>query len=131
MGPISFNLFLCYSFSCRSVFFYFSLCLCKSCILLKTGTETKEVSVDIGRNLTVSCPIHRTKDVMWVREGREDKNSHAGRPLHPVRMTVLENGSLLITEADRNDSGVYTCSRENVANADVKARVKVQVRCKY
>lgn len=101
--------------------------ICFFAIVSVAGAETKIVSVDIGRNLTVSCPIHRTKDVMWVRQGREDQNTKAGSQSHP-RMSVLEDGSLFIAEVDRNDSGIYTCSRENVANADAKADVKVQVR---
>ncbi|KAG5873549.1 hypothetical protein JTB14_024534 [Gonioctena quinquepunctata] len=85
--------------------------------IVATGNE---VFVNIGRNLTISCPIHRTSDVMWVREGR-DVQQHS-------RMIILEDGSLLISQVDRNDSGVYFCSRANVVNSDFKAKVKVTVR---
>nr|XP_023026502.1 contactin-1 isoform X2 [Leptinotarsa decemlineata] len=88
--------------------------------VLTTGTNSKVLYVNIGRNLTIPCPIHRTKDVMWVREGR-DFQRHS-------RMTVQEDGSLFIHQVDRNDSGVYSCSRENVVNSDVNSKIEVKVR---
>lgn len=82
-----------------------------------------EVSVNIGRNLTVPCPIHQTQDVMWVKEGKKIEQ--------PSRTSILENGSLFITQVDRNDSGVYVCSRENVVSKDEDTRVRVKVKSMY
>ncbi|CAH0548017.1 unnamed protein product [Brassicogethes aeneus] len=84
------------------------------------GAKLREVSVDLGQNLTVPCPIHKTQDVMWVREEEKEEGSQ--------RMTVLENGALFIFAVDRNDSGNYTCSRENIVNSDVRATVKITVK---
>ncbi|XP_050514990.1 contactin-1 [Diabrotica virgifera virgifera] len=84
------------------------------------GEIVREISVNIGKNITIPCLLHQTRDVMWVREGREDQQ-HA-------RMSVLENGALFISQVDRNDTGVYACSRENVVNSDVTAKVKLTVR---
>ncbi|XP_056630483.1 contactin-1 [Diorhabda carinulata] len=84
------------------------------------GEKIREIAVNIGKNITIPCPLHQTRDVMWVREGREEQQ-HA-------RMSILENGSLLITEVDQSDAGLYSCSRENVVNSDVKAKVKLAVR---
>ncbi|XP_019864987.1 contactin-3 [Aethina tumida] len=90
------------------------------CILLFVEakcSKLKEVFVDIGQNLTVPCPILKTKDVMWVREQEKEE-----------KMTVLENGSLFISEVDRNDSGNYSCIKENVVNSDVRSTIHVSVR---
>lgn len=87
------------------------------------GDILKEIAVNIGSNITIPCPLHQARDVMWVREGREDQQHH--------RMSVLEDGALYIAQADRNDTGVYACSRENVVNSDVKAKIKLFVRSKY
>lgn len=56
---------------------------------------------------------------MWVREQEKEE-----------KMTVLENGSLFISEVDRNDSGNYSCIKENVVNSDVRSTIHVSVRCK-
>jgi hypothetical protein len=82
------------------------------------GLKIKEFGADVGRNLTLPCPIHNTKDVMWVREEREDHQKS--------RMIILENGSLFIPSIERNDSGIYSCSKANSVN-DEKARIKVHV----
>ncbi|XP_072397208.1 protein turtle homolog B-like [Diabrotica undecimpunctata] len=89
-------------------------------IYAANGEIVREISVNIGKNITIPCLLHQTRDVMWVREGREDQQ-HA-------RMSVLENGALFISQVDRNDTGVYACSRENVVNSDVTAKVKLTVR---
>ncbi|CAG9863503.1 unnamed protein product [Phyllotreta striolata] len=84
------------------------------------GETLREISVNIGKNLSIPCPLHQASDVMWVREGREDQQHN--------RMSVLDDGSLFISNASRNDTGIYACSRENVVNSDVKGKIKVFVR---
>lgn len=59
---------------------------------------------------------------MWVREGRGDRQS--------PRTIVLNNGSLFLETVDRDDSGVYSCSRANVVT-DEKVLINVTVRSKY
>ncbi|KAJ8934897.1 hypothetical protein NQ318_002651 [Aromia moschata] len=85
------------------------------------GADITNLAINLGHNLTIPCPIHRTKR-RYV-----DKRELPKVRLHP-RMVVLENGSLFIPLVNKNDSGIYSCSRENVANSDVKARVNVTVR---
>lgn len=80
--------------------------------------------MDIERNLTIPCPIKKNKDVMWVREGREDKQVD--------RLTILENGSLFLMDVDKNDTGIYACYPANVVEDDLmKSRIKVFVRSEY
>ncbi|XP_044759519.1 protein turtle homolog A isoform X3 [Coccinella septempunctata] len=80
--------------------------------------EIKQYYVDRGKNLTLKCPYYYS-DVMWVREGREDR--------HSTRSTALKNGSLFLERVDKDDSGIYSCSRENVVT-DEKALLNVTVR---
>ncbi|KAJ8969491.1 hypothetical protein NQ317_009213 [Molorchus minor] len=84
------------------------------------GAETTNIAIDVNRNLTILCPIHRTRDVMWIRE--------LPKELLQPHSIVLDNGSLFISQVNQNDSGIYSCSRENVVNSDVKARVNVTIR---
>lgn len=70
--------------------------------------------------MTLKCPVPHTRGVMWIREDGKTLATH---------VRVLDNGSLFISQVDRNDSGIYACSRENVVNSD--ARINVTVRSKY
>ncbi|CAG9768106.1 unnamed protein product [Ceutorhynchus assimilis] len=79
----------------------------------------KRVSVDIGKNVTIKCPLNYTRDVMWEREGKKQGTN--------MNMHVLQSGSLFLMEADRSDSGIYSCSRENDVK-DLKGKVNVTVR---
>lgn len=86
------------------------------------GAKISQFGVDIGRNLTLPCPIHNTKDVMWVREEREDHQKS--------RMQILENGSLFLSSVERSDAGIYSCNKAN-SLSDEKARMKVDVRSEW
>ncbi|KAF2905237.1 hypothetical protein ILUMI_00961 [Ignelater luminosus] len=89
-------------------------------LVFTTGSQIREIAVDTGRNLTLPCSLPQTKHVMWVHEGKED---------HQIpRLSVQDNGSLFLTEVDRNDSGIYTCSQEDSDGSDIKASIKVRVR---
>ncbi|KAL1501308.1 hypothetical protein ABEB36_006652 [Hypothenemus hampei] len=79
----------------------------------------KRVSVDIGKNLTIKCPLNQSKDLMWEIEGKKQRPN--------TKITVLENGSLFLREVDSSNSGIYSCIRENDVT-DVKARINVTVR---
>lgn len=81
----------------------------------------------LGQNLTVPCPIHKANDVMWVKKTSVE---HLKVEV-PIRMEVLEDGSLFLENVTRNDSGIYVCNRENVVHNEVKARVKVEVKSRY
>ncbi|XP_030750433.1 contactin-1 isoform X2 [Sitophilus oryzae] len=88
-------------------------------IIIVKGAIIKKVSVDIGKNITIQCPLHKSKDIMWEREGRTaDQN---------IMMNLLNNGSLFLQEVDKNDSAVYSCGRENDVT-DIRARVNLTVR---
>lgn len=78
--------------------------------------------MDVGKNLSLPCPVQHNQDVMWVREGRKDQESH--------RTIVLEDGSLYIVNVTRYDSGVFSCSPANVAHDDLKTRIRLIVRSK-
>ncbi|KAK9881587.1 hypothetical protein WA026_016458 [Henosepilachna vigintioctopunctata] len=81
-------------------------------------SEIKKYYVDRGKNITLKCPLQHS-DVVWVREGREDRQIS--------RSTVLLNGSLFLETVDEEDGGTYSCFRENVV-ADEKLFMEIIVR---
>ncbi|XP_019768014.1 Down syndrome cell adhesion molecule homolog isoform X2 [Dendroctonus ponderosae] len=96
----------------------FVLCLVSIFLQAKAAT-VKRVSVDLGKNVTIKCPLNNSRDVMWEREGRE--------PGRNTKMTVLESGSMFLATVDRSDSGIYSCIRENDVK-DIRGKVNVTVR---
>ncbi|XP_008190805.1 contactin-1 isoform X3 [Tribolium castaneum] len=89
------------------------------CLVVVKGAKISEFGVDVGRNLTLPCPIQDTKDVMWVREEREDHQiSH---------MQIINNGSLFLSSVEKSDAGIYACYKANSVD-DEKARMKVVVK---
>lgn len=90
---------------------------------LLIGSENiQEYAVDVGKNLSLPCPVQHNQDVMWVREGRKDQEIH--------RMTILQDGSLYIANITKNDSGVFSCSPANVAHDDLKTKIRLTIRSK-
>lgn len=83
--------------------------------------------MNVGRNLTVPCPIHRTTDVMWVKQA---ETNHSEK-LESYRMVVFGNGSMFLNNVTKNDTGVYVCYRQNVVHNDLKALVKIEVKSEY
>ncbi|XP_012272506.1 neuronal cell adhesion molecule isoform X2 [Orussus abietinus] len=86
----------------------------------------REVSVDLGQNLTLACADEdvlshsgESSGVMWVREGREDGQVQ--------RLKVEPSGALELVNVSADDAGNYTCTLDQDADA-VKARIKVQVK---
>ena len=75
--------------------------------------------MDVGRNFTLPCPVHNTKDVMWIKEERNDHQQ--------TRMKILENGSLFIPTIEGSDAGIYSCLKANSVD-DEKSRMKIVVR---
>ncbi|XP_066149228.1 protein turtle homolog B isoform X1 [Euwallacea fornicatus] len=94
------------------------LCLISIALNVKAAT-IKKLSVDIGNNLTIKCPLLNSRDVMWEREGKVQS--------HNLKMTVLVNGSLYLQEVEKSDSGIYNCIRENDVK-DIKGKVNVTVK---
>lgn len=95
----------------------------------------QEEAVDYGENITLPCffptdgssgdgkGTHDDDDVwsshegaVWVREGREDEQVS--------RMSVHQDGSLSLTNVDRDDSGVYRCEIKD----EIRIRIKLEVR---
>ena len=71
-------------------------------------------------SITIQCPTSGvpTPTVTWSKDGEE---IHSGS-----RYTVQDDGSLLITDAEEEDNGRYTCSSGNVAgNASSSSMVQV------
>jgi len=60
-------------------------------------------------SITIQCPTSGvpTPTVTWTKDGEEITNDG--------RFTVQNDGSLLISEADVEDSARYTCTAGNVA----------------
>ncbi|XP_011306278.1 Down syndrome cell adhesion molecule-like protein Dscam2 isoform X1 [Fopius arisanus] len=88
--------------------------------------EVRTVEVDIGQNLTVACanddvsqhPGNNT-NVMWVREGREDKQFQ--------RMKIGINKALQLVNVSAEDAGNYFCTLDNDTGAK-KTRINIQVK---
>lgn len=53
---------------------------------------------------------------MWVRQGREDEQIS--------RVSVHSDGSLSLSNLERDDTGVYLCTVED----EIRMRVKLEVR---
>lgn len=83
--------------------------------------KIKKYYVDIRRNLTLICPL-RGSDFMWIREGRDEE--------HEVpKLTVLDDGSLFLSDVEKNDSGVYSCTaNDSDTEDDSIAKMEVFVR---
>ncbi|KAF5272745.1 hypothetical protein FQA39_LY07772 [Lamprigera yunnana] len=82
------------------------------------GSQIRNVSIDVGNNLTIKCDLG-LQSTMWVHEGKEDQQI--------PRLSIQEDGSLFLTEVNRNDSGIYTCMPAN-SEADTKSSVRLRVR---
>ncbi|XP_064472180.1 hemicentin-2-like [Ornithodoros turicata] len=54
----------------------------------------------------------------WLRDGR---------PIRPGRTELLDSGSLLIRKVNRRDSGVYTCSAQNVHGSSQSPPLRMTV----
>nr|CAH7748641.1 unnamed protein product [Callosobruchus chinensis] len=90
------------------------------CVTVTKGTKVKEVAVNIGRNITIFCPITKAGDIEWSRDGRKDTQK--------TEWNVLEDGTLFLANVEKNSSGVYICSRRNSVDSDEVAKINVTVR---
>ncbi|XP_020706160.2 Down syndrome cell adhesion molecule-like protein 1 homolog isoform X2 [Athalia rosae] len=86
----------------------------------------RDVAVDLGQNLTLSCAqadvllkSGNSSGVMWVREGREDAQV--------PRLKVEANGALQLIDVSADDAGIYSCTMDEDSDA-LKARINVLVR---
>ena len=63
-------------------------------------------------SITIHCPTSGvpTPTVTWIKDDQEISGGG--------RYTVQDDGSLLISEADEDDSARYTCTAVNVAGKD-------------
>ncbi|XP_046481930.1 contactin-3 isoform X1 [Neodiprion pinetum] len=83
----------------------------------------RDVAVDLGQNLTLSCAQDdvllksgNTSGVMWIREGREAS-----------RLKVEPNGALQLMNVSLDDAGIYSCTMDEDTDA-LKTRINVFVR---
>ena len=96
-----------------------------------TSTEAQDrspITLTIGDNvtaltntsITIQCPTSGvpTPTVTWAKVGQEI--------LSGGRYAIQEDGSLLISEADEEDSAGYTCTADSVAGKD-RASSTVQI----
>lgn len=63
-------------------------------------------------NITIECPTSGvpTPTVTWTKDGQE-LSSDSG-------FTVQDDGSLVISEADKEDDARYTCTADSVGGKD-------------
>ena len=97
-----------------------------------TALEAKDrspISLSIGDNvtaltntsITIQCPTSGvpTPTVKWTKDGQEIPSGG--------KYKVQNDGSLVISVADENDSGQYTCTADSVAGMDsVSSTVQVK-----
>ncbi|GLV44997.1 uncharacterized protein CBL_14431 [Carabus blaptoides fortunei] len=100
------------------MFVFRSICVILA-IAYVNGSEIREFFVDQGQNLTLPCALKGDGEIMWVREGREDKQVE--------RLTIQHDGSLFLQEVNRNDTGLYSCFVDD-AHSDNETRSKVRVK---
>ena len=77
-----------------------------------TLTIGDNVTALTNTSITIQCPTSGVPKptVTWTRDGQEIPSGG--------RYTVQDDGSLVISEADEEDSARYTCTAESVAGKD-------------
>lgn len=99
--------------------FFGSICVFLAITLVK-GSGIEEYYLDQGFNLTLPCEQNGS-NIVWVREGRVDRQVD--------RLTILPNGSLFLQEANRNDSGIYSCFLDDAdLSNETRSKVRIKVR---
>ena len=92
------------------------------------GQLTKSATVSVGTNLTtlegkelkLTCPVKGTPKpkIKWYKDGIELKSG--------PRITLKDDGILIITKLEADEAGKYTCSAENKHGSDkISTVVKV------
>ena len=85
-----------------------------------TLTIGDNVTALTNTSITIQCPTSGvpTPTVTWTKDGQEIPSGG--------RYTVQDDGSLVISEADEEDSARYTCTAESVAGKDsVSSTIKI------
>ncbi|XP_017784871.1 PREDICTED: protein sax-3-like isoform X2 [Nicrophorus vespilloides] len=107
----------------KSLYYFYYIYIFPLNVFTTAGTpvKLKQYLIDVGKNLTLPCPVLKSRDVMWIRDGRsEDEQA--------PRLSIQEDGSLFLQEVDKNDSGIYTCTPSNSLNEEQSSKMKVIVR---
>ena len=91
--------------------------------------DRSPLTLNIGDNvtaltntsITIQCPTRGipTPIITWTKNGRQISSGD--------RFKVLDDGSLLISEVNEDDSAVYSCKADSVAGED-RASTVVQVK---
>ena len=81
----------------------------RSAITLTIGNNVTALT---NTSITIQCPTSGvpTPTVTWTKDGQEIPSEG--------RYTVQDDGSLLISETDEEDSARYTCTADSVAGKD-------------
>ena len=94
--------------------------------------DRSAMTLNIGDNVTaltntsiaIQCPTSGvpTPTVTWTKDGQDIPSEG--------RYKVQDDGSLLISEADEDDSARYTCTADNVAGKDsASSTVQIVGKC--
>ena len=89
-----------------------------------TLTIGDNVTALTNTSITIQCPASGvpTPTVTWTKDGQEITSGG--------RYKVLDDGSLLISEADEADSAGYVCTANSVAGKDsASSRVQIVGKC--
>ena len=80
-----------------------------------TLTIGDNVTALTNMSITIQCPTSGlpTPTVTWTKDGQEIPSGG--------RYKVQDDGSLVISEADEDDKGQYTCTADSVAGKDSKS----------
>ena len=86
-----------------------------------TMTIADNVTALANTSITIQCPTSGvpTPTVIWTKDNQEITNDG--------RYTVQDDGSLLISEADVEDSARYTCTADSVGGkSSASSMVKIE-----
>ncbi|XP_044735760.1 protein sidekick-1 [Chrysoperla carnea] len=96
-----------------------------------TNADLTKYAIDIGDNITIPCgeklvPFSDDDDgnspeFMWLHEGRHERQIS--------RLAIQpNNGTLILTEVNRNDSGIYSCYINGPDGEYIRQKVHLFVR---
>lgn len=87
--------------------------------LIKEGPQ--DVTISWGENAVLSCKVYDTSaSIYWMRDDQELISDYH-------KYVILNNGTLLIQNADDNDVGYYECLAKNTEKEEKSAPAKMIV----
>ena len=88
-------------------------------------SDPEDVVVNFGDDAMFSCIAkgEPTPEIVWFRDS-------AVLPIDSSRYEVMDNGTLMVHNADQNDVGVFECAAKNPAGEVKSKPAKMMVQIK-